>query len=91
MLSNFCVLNFRVKIFSWSRIPTKNFLTVLNRLFYVPKFNESGTRLRMPRKLGACCVRGYHAAVVELLARERELKNAVGTHCGNKDRRIIGQ
>ena len=40
VLENFRVLNFRVKIFSWSRIAThENFLTVLNR-FYVPRFGD---------------------------------------------------
>ena len=38
----------------------------------------------------ACCVRGYHAAVGELLACKREPNNAVGTYCGSKDRRFIG-
>ena len=35
VLLNFRVLNFRVKIFSWSRIPTKIFFTV-----YVPRFSD---------------------------------------------------
>ena len=33
-----------------------------------------------------CCVRGCHADVGELLAHERELRNAVGIYCGSKDK-----
>ena len=39
-------------------------------------------------RLWANC--GYHAAVGELLAWNREPKSAVGMYCGSKDRRFIG-
>ena len=83
MLQNFGVLNFRVKIFSWSRIPTKIFFFVDGIKSIVRSQVSEGVQT-------VCCIRGYHAAVGELLARERELKNAVGTYCGSKDRRFIG-
>ena len=95
MLQKFRVLNFCVKIFSWSRIPTKIF-DGLNR-FYVPRFGDLERDSAKPRKRGirtVCCVLscvcGYHAAVGELLAREKEPKVAVGTYCGSEDRRFIG-
>ena len=42
-------------------------------------------RLRMPRKRGVqitFCIRGYHAAVGELLTYKREAKNAIVMYCG---------
>ena len=33
---------------------------------------------------------GYHAAIGKLHACETEVKNAVGTYCGSKDRWFIG-
>ena len=63
VLENFRVLNFRVKIFSWSRIPTK-----LNR-FYVPRFGdlERDTARQENVEFAA------FVAVGELLARGRTL------------------
>ena len=42
-------------------------------------------RLHMPRKRGVqitFCIRGYHAAVGELLTYKREAKNAIVMYCG---------
>ena len=67
MLKNFCVLKFRVKIFSWFGVTHENFLTVQEMAVYELKY----------------CVRGYHvygeeweAAIWEELQCEREKKNA---------------
>ena len=89
MLENFRVLNFRVKIFSESRIPTKNFFDGIKSILRSQVW-WSGTRHCTPRKRGVCYIHGYHTAVGKLLAREREPKNAVGTYCGSEDRRFVG-
>ena len=77
---------FSRKIFSLSRIPTKIFfdgsmfpdLVIWNETAHAKEYNYEEF---------AWCVRGYHAAVGELLASKREPNNAVGAYCGSKDRR----
>ena len=62
-------------------------LMVLNR-FYVPRFGdlEWNYACQVNVEHTVCCVCGYHAAVGELLACEREQKNSVGAYCGSEDR-----
>ena len=84
-----CFKNFCVKIFSWSRIAMKIFWR-----FYVPRFSNLEWNFYAKEyeyEELACCVRSYHAAVGEPLACKREPNNAIGTYCGSKDRRFIGQ
>ena len=78
-------LLFHVKIFSWSRIPTK---IVLHR-FYSSVF--SNVERDYARQVNVdYCVCGYHAGIGgELFACEREPRNAVSTSCGSKDIRSI--
>ena len=85
---NFRALNFRVKKFSWSRIPTKIFYGIKSILR--SQVWWSGTRLHMPRKWTVCCVRGCHIAVGKVFVWEREPKNTVRMYCGSKDRQFIG-
>ena len=95
---NFRVLNFRVQIFSWSRIPTEIFDDIKS-ILYIPRFsNICNETTHAPRTRGVritCCVRGRIVATMQLLANyifawSREPKNAVGMYCGSKDRRFIG-
>ena len=60
--------------------------------FYVPRFGDLerdyACRENVEYVRTACCVCGYHKAVGELLAWEREPKNTVGTYCGSKERQL---
>ena len=60
-------------------------------IFHVKYFHGQGYPWNDAKKTWSirtvCCVRGYYAAVGELLVCE---KNTVGTYCGSKDRQFIG-
>ena len=79
----FLRFNFSEKIFSWSRIPMKIF-------FYIPRFSDLKQDYTHSWSKTACCIHGYHTAFGKLLTCEREVKNAIGTYCGSKDRRFLG-
>ena len=83
MLLNFCVLIFRKKYFRGLGYPWKYFSTFPGLVIWSKTIHTPGVKT-------ACCIHGYHTAFGKLLTCEREVRNAIGTYCGSKDRRFLG-
>ena len=89
VFKNFRILNFRIKIFSWSWIPTNIFLTVLIGSAFpgLVIWNETA---HAKKTWSTNSLRAAFVATIQLLANyygcKREPNDAVGTYCASKDR-----